>query len=500
LQQIREQALTRLSPVIRGLLDGASFGEGNHSLPLIDPDTGEELARLQETTAEEVKRAVDSAKRAFDARAWAGRSATDRAVILRKVAELVRCEADVLAALDSLTTGLLWHGSTRGHAEAAAGWFDYFADRIEREQEVRFETAAGVETRVTREPVGVAALFTPWNVPLVSAALKLSAALGMGNSVVIKPSELSPLGTHRLVELLYEAGLPDGLVQLVNGRGAVTGAALAEHPDIGCISFTGGPVAGTAIAKAAAERFAKVTMELGGKSANVVLADAPYEAALEGAVSAAFSNSGQACLAGSRILVEAAIADRFIADLVARTESLRMGHPFDEQADLGPQSSRGQMERVLSYVEVARSEGGEILCGGKRPEGFTGFQVQPTIVRVPSNALRVCEEEIFGPLVTVQVVADIEEAVSVANDTKLGLAGYVWSADEERAQSVAARLRAGTVLINTPMLRERNAPFGGFGASGIDREGGRWSLDFYSEAKTTVVRDTAATRPKERQA
>jgi acyl-CoA reductase-like NAD-dependent aldehyde dehydrogenase len=317
---------------------------------------------------------------------------------------------------------------------------------------------------------------------------------------VIKPSELSPLGTHRLVELLHEAGLPEGVVQLVNGRGITTGAALAAHPEIGCVSFTGGPVAGAAIAQTAAGRFAKVTMELGGKSANIVLADAPYEAALEGAVSSAFDNSGQACLAGSRILVEAAIADRFIADLVARTEALRIGHTFDEQAALGAQSSRGQMERVLSYVDVARSEGGEILCGGKRPDGFSGFQVEPTIAHVQTNALRVCEEEIFGPLATVQVVADAEEAVAVANDTKLGLAGYVWSANEARAQAVAARLRAGTVLVNTSMMRERRAPFGGFGASGIDREGGRWSLDFYSEAKATVTRNVAAIPMQEKQA
>jgi acyl-CoA reductase-like NAD-dependent aldehyde dehydrogenase len=500
LQQIREQALTSLSPLTRGLLDGGSFGEGGHSLPLIDPNSGEELARLQETTPEEVNRAVDSAKRAFDEGAWAQRSIGERAVTLRKVAELLRREGDVLAALDSLTTGLLWHGSTRRHARAAADWFDYFAELIESEEETRFATAPGVETRITREPVGVAALFTPWNIPLMAAGLKVSAALAMGNSVVIKPSELSPLGTHRLVELLHEAGIPEGVVQLVNGRGATTGAALAEHPDIGCVSFTGGPIAGAAIARAAAGRFAKVTMELGGKSANVVLADAPYEEALEGTVAAAFGNSGQACLAGSRILVEAAIAERFIADFVEGAKALRIGHTFDEQADIGPQSSRGQMERVLSYVEIARSEGAEILCGGKRPEGFSGFHVEPTIARVPSNALRVCEEEVFGPLVTVQVVADEEEAVAVANDTKLGLAGYVWSADEESAQRVAARLRAGTVLVNTSMVRERGAPFGGFGASGIDREGGRWSLDFYSEAKATVTGSIAAIPLQEREA
>jgi acyl-CoA reductase-like NAD-dependent aldehyde dehydrogenase len=260
---------------------------------------------------------------------------------------------------------------------------------------------------------------------------------------------------------------------------------------VGCISFTGGPQAGAAIAAAASARFAKLTMELGGKSADIVLADAPYGAALEGALSAAFGNSGQACLAGSRILVEAPIAERFIADLVSRTKALRIGNTFDPDAEIGPQSSRGQMERVLSYVELARSEGAEILCGGKKADGFRGFHIEPTIALVKGNHLRVCQEEIFGPLVTVQVVAGVEEAVAVANDTELGLAGYVWSSDEQRAQSVAARLRAGTVLVNTGMVRERGAPFGGFGASGVDREGGRWSLDFYSEAKAIVTRSLA---------
>jgi acyl-CoA reductase-like NAD-dependent aldehyde dehydrogenase len=232
-----------------------------------------------------------------------------------------------------------------------------------------------------------------------------------------------------------------------------------------------------------------------------VLAAAPYQAALEGALSAAFGNSGQACLAGSRILVEAPIAERFIADLVSRTEALRIGNTFDSAADLGPQSSRGQMDRVLSYVEIALSEGAEILCGGKRAAGFQGFHVEPTIALVKGNHLRVCQEEIFGPLVTLQVVADAGEAVAVANDTELGLAAYVWSSDEDRAQSLAARLRAGTVLVNTQMVRERGAPFGGFGASGVDREGGRWSLDFYSEAKAIVTRGLAgAAVPREQAA
>jgi 5-carboxymethyl-2-hydroxymuconic-semialdehyde dehydrogenase/aminomuconate-semialdehyde/2-hydroxymuconate-6-semialdehyde dehydrogenase len=374
------------------------------TLSLIDPDGAEEVGRLQENTADEVARAVESAARAFRVGTWSGGRISERAATLRRAAELIRRDGDEIAALDSLTTGLLWHGSTRRHAAAAADWFDYFAGLIECEPETRFETGSGIQTRVVREPVGVAALFTPWNIPLMAAGLKLSAALAMGNSVVVKPSELSPLGTGRLVELLHEAGLPVGVVQLVNGRGITTGAALAAHPDVGCISFTGGPQAGAAIAAAASARFAKVTMELGGKSANIVLADAPYEAALEGTLSAAFGNSGQACLAGSRILVEAPIAERLIADLVGRTEALRIGNTFDPDAEIGPQSSRGQMERVLSYCEIARSEGAEILCGGKKAAGCRGFHVEPTIALVKGNHLRVCQEEIFGPLVTLQVL------------------------------------------------------------------------------------------------
>ena len=486
------ETLEQILPVTGGLLDGAPFGLAAHSLPLIDPDSGTEIARLGENSPDDVALAVDAARIAFEDQRWAGRSLAERAKVLRDVARLVRDEEDHLAALDSLTTGLLWHRSTRRQAATCADWFEFFAHLAEAEGSEAFATGPGLVTNITREPVGVVGLFTPWNIPLMAAGLKLAAALVMGNSVVTKPSELSPLGTYRLVQLLHEAGVPVGVVQLVNGRGQVTGKALAEHPNVAAISFTGGPVAGAAIASAATARFAKITMELGGKSANIVLADAPYEAALDGTIAAAFGNSGQACLAGSRILVEAPIAERFIADLVEHTQALNIGHTFDEDAQIGAQSSESQMERVLGYVDIAREEGAELLCGGKRALGFEGFQVEPAIMRVTDNSLRICQEEVFGPLVTVQVVSDADEAVAVANDTKLGLAGYVWSEDEAKAADIAARLRAGTVLVNTPMVRERNAPFGGYGASGIDREGGRWSLDFYSEAKTTVTRKLSA--------
>lgn len=485
---IAEQALTAMSGQTCGLLNGEPFGSGKDTLPLNDPDTNQQIGTLIENSPTDVGKAVEAASRCFDEGMWRAKPLGERSEILRRTAELIRKEADMLAALDSLTTGLLWHRSTRRHAHSAADWFEYFADLAISEQPATFTTDDDIETVVSREAIGVVALYTPWNIPLMAAGLKLAAALIMGNSVVIKPSELSPLATRRLVQLLHEAGVPRGAVQLVNGRGEVTGAALAQHALVGAISFTGGPNAGAVIAGTAAQRFAKVTMELGGKSANIVLNDAPYDAALSGTVAAAFGNSGQACLAGSRILVETEIADQFIADLVDKVRALKIGHTFDDDAEIGPQSSTAQMNRVLEYVDVARGEGAKILCGGQRPPGFVGCQVEPTIALVHSNDLRVTQEEIFGPLVTVQVVANQEEAIAVANDTNLGLAGYVWSEDLQRAQNVADQLRTGTVLVNTAMVREKAAPFGGMGASGVDREGGRWSLDFYSEAKTRVTR------------
>lgn len=475
-----------IRPETRGLLNGVPFGDGDVHLQLTDPDTGQVLGVLVENTCAEVDRAVAAARHAFDGRHWAGMHISRRAALLRKVAKLIDAEAGSIAAMDSTTTGLLWHKSSRRQVEAASHWFQFFADFAEKENDQSFLTAPGVQSLVSRDPIGVVALFTPWNIPLMAAGLKLSAALIMGNSVVIKPSELSPLGTYRLVELLYEAGLPDGVVQLVNGRGISTGAALAENALVDAISFTGGPVAGAAIATAAAPRFARTTMELGGKSASIVLSDAQYEDALSGVVSAAFANSGQACLAGSRVIVHAQIADRFIPDLIARTQALKIGHTFDEDAEIGAQSSAAQMARVLSYVDLAQQEGAELLCGGQRANGFSGYQLEPALALVPHNHLRVCQEEVFGPLATVQIVADAEEALMVANDTCFGLANYVWSNDVELTNRMAAQLRSGTVLINTPVVRERHAPFGGFGNSGLDREGGRWSLDFYSEAKTIV--------------
>jgi len=481
---------TNLPSVVTAIIDGEAVPAGDAELvPVVNPDDGAKLLDLAETDPATVDRAVSAARACFESGAWSAASVSERQAVLHRAAELIRDHADELAALDSLTTGLLYHSATYGQAHtAASGWFRYFAGVLESNRGDLYSQLPDTRALVTREPVGVAGLFTPWNIPLMGASLKLAAALAMGNSCVLKPSEQSPLASARLIGLLHEAGLPRGAVQLVNGRGAVTGAALAGHPDVDLVSFTGGEHAGRMIAAETAKRFAKTTMELGGKSANIVFDDADLERALDGSLNAIYSNNGQACLAGSRILVQKRIADNFIADFVARAKSIRVGRPFDKNAELGPQSSQQQMQRVLAYADIAREDGGEILTGGQRSTAFDdGFYVEPTVALVTDNRVRVCQEEIFGPFATFLVFDTDDEAVRMANDTRFGLAGYVWSDNLPRALSAANGLRAGYVLINTPMQRERNAPFGGFGQSGVDREGGRWSLDFYSESKTTIV-------------
>ncbi|MBC6403822.1 MAG: aldehyde dehydrogenase family protein [Hyphomonadaceae bacterium] len=457
-------------------------------LPVINPHTEQPVLELAETSADQVGRCVEKAKETFARGDWSRAPLLQRQAVLNRTADLIRDNLDEMAALDSVTTGLPYYRAMRGQAAAAAGWFDYFAAALGNMDERLFRQIPQANTLITREPVGVAGLFTPWNIPLMGAALKLAAALAMGNSCIIKPSEQSPLAGARLVELLFEAGLPTGVLHLVNGRGHVTGAALAAHPDVALISFTGGAGAGRFIARAAMDRFAKVTMELGGKSANIIFDDADYEKALKGSLTAVYANNGQACLAGSRIFVHRKIADNFVADFVKRAQGIRIGDPFEAATELGPQASRAQMERVLSFVDVVREEGGEILSGGGRASGFeNGFYIDPVVARVESNTSRVCQEEIFGPFAAFMVFDDEDAVIAQANDTAFGLAGYVWSENLGRALRVSGQLRSGYVLVNTAMVRERNAPFGGYAQSGLDREGGRWSLDFYSEAKTTVI-------------
>lgn len=479
-------ALPQAPAWIGAFVDGKQAGPDGQRIPVVNPADESLVTALVETDPAGVLLAVQVAEKRFRQGVWSRAPIRRRRQVLSGIAALIRRHRHELAAMDSICTGLCYFSSTLNQVAAAADWFDYFASFIETQQNEYFRQLEHARTLVNDEPLGVVALFSPWNIPLMSAALKLSAALAFGNSCVLKPSEQSPWATLRLVELIHEAGLPAGVVNLVNGRGAVTGRALSRHPAVKAISFTGGERAGRAIAGPAAERFAKLTMELGGKSANIIFADADRERALDAALRSAFGNNGQACLAGSRILIEKSIFADFVREFTARARRLRLGDPFDKQTELGPQSSRAQMERVLGYLDSAGQEDVEILCGGKAAGFERGYYVAP-IVAIADNKARICQEEIFGPFASLLAFNGAAEAAQIANDTRFGLAAYVWSENYQKAWSMTDQLRAGYVLVNSGMQREPNAPFGGYEQSGLGREGGQYSRRFFTEAKTVVM-------------
>jgi len=495
---IKQKTLASIPETTSAFIDGKVVQDnGGTRLEIINPADETKICDLIEADGASVNRAVEVARTRFEQGVWSRAPIHLRQEVLHKSAELIRANVAELAALDTLSVGLPYFSSTLGQVHAAAAWFDYFAGLIETTGEELFQQLPNTKTLVTREPVGVAGLYTPWNVPVMVASLKIAAALAMGNSCVFKPSEKSPLGAAKLVTLLQEAGLPEGVVNLVNGRGAMTGSALAAHEHVDLISFTGGEVAGRLISTKASERFAKVTMELGGKSANIIFDDANYDRALDTALLAVYFNNGQGCLAGSRILVQNSIADKFIDDYVDRAKNIKVGDPFKQGTEIGPLVSKEHMTRVLSFLDDVKSQGGQILTTGNGSNEFDkGYYVEPIVVRAANNRSRVCQEEIFGPFATILTFDTEEEAVSIANDTRFGLVAYLWTESLQRALRVSDELKAGTVYVNSFIQRERNAPFGGYKHSGVDREGGKWSLQFFSEAKTTVIPYQESPLPK----
>lgn len=467
-------------------IDGRAVAGEGPALDDIDPASGHILARLREATENQVGEAVAAASRRFQSGAWAESPLIERQAVLRKVANAIRDDMEALLDLQ-VSEGGMTPGNVRGQIMGAAAWFDYFADYLTREAGETYRQLNNVTTLVTREPIGVCALFSPWNVPVTLSAIKLAPALAAGNSVVLKPSEETPMVTRRLVELIHGAGLPDGVVNLVNGRGAETGAALADAPDVAMISFTGGSAGGRAVAEAAARRHIPCVMELGGKSATIVFDDADLDAALDGALASVFSSNGEACLAGSRILVQKSIAEDFFAKFVERTQSMRVGDPRGLGVSIGPMVSRAHQERVLGFFDTAVRDGDQILCGGSMDDADEGFYVRPGAIVAASRRSRIWREEVFGPLAALMTFADDAEAVRLANDSHYGLSGYLWTSDLGRAMRVSKRIRTGTVVVNAPFMRELNAPFGGVKGSGVGREGGTHSWMNFTEAKTTVI-------------
>lgn len=479
----------RIAPRVTSIIDGAPIPADapGHDIPVVNPTTEETISQLREADAAEVDAAVRSARRAFDEGPWPRMDINARKDILYSIRDHLRKNAEELAWLECTNVGLPL-ASVLWHVQRMARNFEFFAEVASTAHGETYAQTTGFLTVVTREPKGVAGVIAPWNAPLALSSMRVATCIPFGNTCVLKPSEYTPLSVRRMVEVMHEAGLPPGVVNLVNGRGGVTGDALVSHPGVDMVGFTGGTATGRAIAATAGRNLKPVALELGGKSANIIFGSADLDRALDGALAGIYGNNGQQCLAGSRILVQRSIADEFIGRFVERAARIRLGDPLDPTTEIGPLCFRGHMERVLSYTDVARADGAKLLTGGQRArDPARGWFVEPTAVLAPDNDARVCREEIFGPFATFLVFDTLEDAIRIANDSKFGLVNYVWSDDLTTTMRCAREIRAGTVWINTPLMRELRAPFGGFKESGIGRDGPQTSLDFFTELKSTII-------------
>jgi len=460
-------------------------------LPDVDPATGEEIARVADSDASDVDAAVAAASRAFPA--WRKTAAEERSRLLMRLADLVEENFDELALLESQDSGKPVALARRLDVPRAIRNFRFFATAI-LHAETRCHPMDGEALNYTlRQPVGVAGLISPWNLPLYLLTWKIAPAVAAGNCCVAKPSELTPLTADRLAELVREAEIPPGVVNVVHGRGAAAGRALTSHPGVPLISFTGGTKTGADVMAAAGPLFKKVSLELGGKNPNIVFADADLEAAVATSISSSFANQGEICLCGSRIFVERTIYDEFLDRFVEKTKNLRVGDPRDPATEVGALISEAHLRKVAGYLDLAKEEGGRILCGGRRPPELPGRLaggafLEPAVVVGLECSGRVMQEEIFGPVVTVTPFDSPDEAVAYANGSRYGLSASVWTRDLAKAHRVAAAIDCGTVWVNTWLLRDLRVPFGGMKESGVGREGGFDSLDFFTEAKNVCIK------------
>ena len=465
---------------------------GGRTFETFNPATGEVLAHVAEGGELDINHAVKAARKAFDDKKWKLMTASARAKLLWKLADLIDENTDELAQLEALDNGKPFTIAKAADVPLAAELFRYMAgwctklDGAVLNLSVPYMPGAQFHAYTVREPIGVIGQIIPWNFPLLMAAWKLGPALATGNTVVLKPAEQTPLSALRLGELMIEAGFPDGVINIVPGFGETAGAALAGHPDVDKIAFTGSTEVGKIIVKAAAGNLKKVTLELGGKSPNVVFADSDLDASIAGAASAVFFNQGQVCCAGTRLFVEKKVYDRVVEGVADAAKKLKVLPGMDPNSQMGPLVSQEQLERVTGYMKAGRDEGANFVVGGNRL-GNKGYFVEPTVLTQTNNNMKVVKEEIFGPVVAAMPFTDLEEIAAQANNSQFGLAAGIWTRDTSKAHRLASMIRAGTVWVNCYNVFDASMPFGGYKQSGWGREMGKEALELYTETKAVCL-------------
>lgn len=480
----------KIPEYIQNYIDGGFYAPiSRNYIDNINPATGEVISQIPESNEKDITQAVAAAKKAFPL--WSVTAVEKRFEVLHRIAELIDANLDALALAETTDNGKpLWLSKKTDIPRASAN-FRFFATGI-----MHFATNShAMEDKAInytlRQPLGVVACISPWNLPLYLFTWKIAPALAAGNCVIAKPSEVTPVTAYLLAHICKEAGLPAGVLNIVHGPGHITGEAIIKHPDIKAISFTGSTKAGERIASVAAPKFKKLSLELGGKNPNIIFADCDWEKMMKATIDSSFSNQGQICLCGSRILVEESVYEKFKTSFVEKTKKLKVGDPLDEHIQQGAIVSQVHLAKIMRCIDTAKQEGGRILCGGHvvklAGRCADGYFVEPTVIEGLNAGCETNQQEIFGPVVTLQSFKTEEEAIQLANSTDYGLAAMIWTQDISRANRVAAKVESGIIWINCWLLRDLRTPFGGMKNSGVGREGGWEALRFFTEAKNVCI-------------